>query len=77
MRNGRFVACIDVTNDEPPALDHPFRTLPNVWLTPHVAGTVAENQMRIGTMVVDEIERYSRGEPYRFEISAEQLMNMA
>lgn len=77
LRTGRFVACIDVTNQEPPALDHPFRSLPNVWLTPHVAGAVAENQLRIGTMVVDEFERYTRGEPYRFEITAEQLKNMA
>jgi phosphoglycerate dehydrogenase-like enzyme len=77
LKTGRFVAVIDVTEPEPPPLNHLFRNLPNVWLTPHVAGTVAENQMRIGTMVVDEIEHFVKNEPYRFEVTREQLQTLA
>lgn len=77
VRKGRFVACIDVTNIEPPALDYPLRNLPNVWLTPHIAGTVAENKLRIGTLVVDEIELLVKGEPYRFEVTEQALRTMA
>lgn len=77
LRTGRFVACLDVTEEEPPALDHPLRKLPNVWLTPHVAGAVAENRLRIGTMVVDEIERFASGEPPLFEVTEESLKTIA
>jgi phosphoglycerate dehydrogenase-like enzyme len=77
LRTGRFVACLDVTEEEPPALDHPLRRLPNVWLTPHVAGAVAENRLRIGTMVVDEIERFAAGQPPVFEVTEESLKTMA
>ena len=31
-------ACLDVFEDEPLHLDHPFRSLENVILTPHTAG---------------------------------------
>lgn len=77
LATGRFVACIDVTTSEPPVLDHPLRRLPNVWLTPHVAGVVAENKLRIGTMVVDEIAQFADGSPYKYEITEEKLKTMA
>jgi phosphoglycerate dehydrogenase-like enzyme len=35
---GRLIAVIDVFADEPLPRDHPFRTLDNVTITPHIAG---------------------------------------
>ena len=52
LRTGRIFACLDVTDPEPPAPDHPFRTLENVVLTPHYASwcdqTFAVLRRRVG-----------------------------
>jgi phosphoglycerate dehydrogenase-like enzyme len=77
LATGRFVACLDVTDPEPPPLDHPLRRLPNVWLTPHIAGAVAENQLRIGTLVVDEVERFAAGAPPRYAVAEADLAVLA
>lgn len=77
LRKGRFVACIDRCELEPVELDHPYRTLPNVLLTPHIAGAIAENQFRIGTLVADEVEAFVHGRPLRHEVTREALEKMA
>ena len=78
LKTGRIVACLDVTDPEPPAAESPLRTLPNVVLTPHIAGAASNNRFRQGTYVVDELERVLlRGESPRFGISEEALARMA
>jgi phosphoglycerate dehydrogenase-like enzyme len=77
LRKGRFVACIDRCAQEPCPLDHPYRTLPNVILTPHIAGVMAENRLRIGTHVVDDIERYTLGQPLKHAVTREALARIA
>lgn len=77
LRKGRFVACIDRCNLEPVELDHPYRTLPNVLLSPHIAGVIAENRLRIGTFVADEIESHLRDGSLIHEVTLETLAKMA
>jgi phosphoglycerate dehydrogenase-like enzyme len=74
LKTGRFVACLDVvTEDEPPAADNPLRHLPNVWLTPHEAGAVAQNLQRIGTFVANEIEAFVAQDPLHYEVKQQHL----
>ncbi len=73
LKKERFIACLDVTEPEPPAEDSPLRSLPNVVLTPHIAGTVAENMARLGTFVADEIEAFVNEKPFHFEVKQDQL----
>ncbi|MBN1553641.1 MAG: hydroxyacid dehydrogenase [Phycisphaerae bacterium] len=74
LRKGRFLACIDVTDPtEPPTLDNPLRSLPNVWLTPHEAGILNQNYRRIGTFVADEIEAFTAGENLHYPVTKEML----
>jgi len=77
LRKGKFVACLDVTNPEPPLVDSPLRTLPNVLLTPHVAGAVSQNMLRIGEWVADAIEAYVQNRQITGEVRYEQLATMA
>jgi phosphoglycerate dehydrogenase-like enzyme len=76
LETGRFVACLDVTDPEPCPLDHSLRRLPNVWLTPHIAGGNADNLRRVGSLVVDEIERYASGKPLCLEVREEDLQRI-
>jgi phosphoglycerate dehydrogenase-like enzyme len=77
LRRGRFVACLDVTSPEPLPIDHPLRRLPNVIITPHIAGAVVENLMRIGEFVAEELERYAAGRELRGEVTRDRLETIA
>lgn len=55
-------AALDVRASEPPGANDPLAELPNVILTPHVAGITAEANRRTATMVVDDVLRVLRGE---------------
>jgi len=61
--SGRLNAALDVTDPEPLPADHPLWTLPNVFLTPHVAGSVAGLHRRAFALVGDQLRRYAAGEP--------------
>lgn len=61
LRRGDVVACLDVHDPEPVPPDAEIRTLPNVFLSPHVAGTTVESRSRFFGLMVEEIERLIRG----------------
>ncbi|MGG1551304.1 hydroxyacid dehydrogenase [Paenibacillus ferrarius] len=77
LRKGRLFACLDVTDPEPPQANHPFRTLPNVILTPHLAGAVNNGLHRIAKAVVNDLQAYLDGRPLRGEVLAEQMHLLA
>ncbi|MDQ1256458.1 MAG: Hydroxyacid dehydrogenase [Candidatus Hydrogenedentes bacterium] len=77
LESGRIMACIDVTDPEPPAPGSPLYTLPNCILTPHVAGAIKENTHRQGRLVADEIEAYVEGRPLKHEVDLTQLHRLA
>ena len=53
-------AALDVRAKEPPVVGE-LETLPNVIVTPHVAGITAESQLRINEILVANIELVLRG----------------
>lgn len=77
LSSGRINAILDVTDPEIPDDESPFFTLPNVFLTPHIAGAVGTERSRLGMMAADEVERYVRGEPLRYEITPDLLERTA
>lgn len=70
-------ACLDVFDPEPPAADSPLRSIPNVILTPHLAGLAQNGLRRIGSHVADEIERFLDGKEMLAEVTKEMLSTMA
>ncbi|MDF2717857.1 MAG: hypothetical protein K0R28_4782 [Paenibacillus sp.] len=77
LRKGRLFACLDVTDPEPPAPDHPLRGLPNCILTPHIAGAVNNGIKRIGQFAIDEAKRLLAGEKLEGEVKGEQMNVLA
>ncbi len=70
-------ACLDVFKAEPPAADHPLRSLPNVIITPHIAGLSDNGRRRIGMHVANEIENFLSGKAMETEVTIEMLKRMA
>jgi len=65
---GDIVACLDVFDPEPIPVDHVVRTLPNVFLTPHIAGVTAACEPRFFDYMVDEVLRALKGYRPRHEL---------
>jgi len=63
LRSGRIRAALDVFDEEPLPLDHPFRPLPNVLLTPHIAGATMQTRDRQGECAVRDLENAFAGRP--------------
>lgn len=64
-------AVLDVTYPEPPAPGSPLWDLPNLIITPHLAGSMGPECRRMGRMMVDELDRWLRGEPLRHRVTRE------
>lgn len=63
---GRIDAILDVTDPEVLPADHPLYTLPNVFLTPHISGSMGSEIARMGEHVASELDRVMRGKPLAF-----------
>ena len=77
LKTGRIDAIIDVTDPEIPEAGSAFYDLPNVFLTPHIAGAVGLERTRLGEMAVDEVIRFIEGRPLLHEIRREDMARMA
>ncbi|HWT79242.1 MAG TPA: hydroxyacid dehydrogenase [Candidatus Acidoferrum sp.] len=75
IRSGRLGgAGLDVVVDEPLKVDHPLVGLPNVILTPHVAGVTEEAMINMARSSAEDILRILRGERPRYPVNPEVLM---
>lgn len=72
-----LTALLDVTDPEPLPLSHPLRALPNVHLSSHIAGSIGDEVTRMGDLVMDEFERWQRGETPLYAVTRAMLETMA
>ncbi|GAB3955380.1 hypothetical protein GCM10027614_64460 [Micromonospora vulcania] len=63
LGTGRISAALDVTDPEPLPADSPLWTMPNVLLTPHVAGSVRGLLPRAYRLVGEQVRRFAAGQP--------------
>ena len=77
LARGRLHAVLDVTDPEVPAQSSPLWSLPNVLLTPHVAGALGVELQRLGDAAIEEVRRVAAGEPMRYEVTLDSLGMMA
>jgi phosphoglycerate dehydrogenase-like enzyme len=76
-RRPDLYAVLDVTYPEPPEPGSPLYTLPNVVLTPHIAGSLDNECRRMGRYAVRELEHYLKGEPQEWKITREAAATLA
>ena len=77
LLSGRLSAVLDVTDPEPLPEDSPLYRLPNVFLTPHIAGSIGNELSRIGDAVVEEVERLVGGQPLQHQVLRSDLGRVA
>ena len=74
LQTGRFIAALDVFATEPLPADSPLRKLPNVILTPHIAG--GGNERNYSRYVIDELQRHLGGQPLQGAVARQLWANM-
>ena len=62
LRHGRLRAAVDVTDPEPLPPGHPWWSLPNVLITPHVAASTSAQMTRMLAFLRAQADRFARGE---------------
>jgi phosphoglycerate dehydrogenase-like enzyme len=72
-----LTAVLDVVHPEPPPLDDEVAQMPNIVLTPHIAGSMSGECRRLGRYVVNEVERYVAGQPPQWPITREAAEKLA
>ena len=72
-----LTALLDVTMPEPPVEGHPFYTLQNCLLTPHIAGSAGDEVARMGEYMLMEAKAYISKEPTQYEVTEKMLETMA
>jgi phosphoglycerate dehydrogenase-like enzyme len=75
LQSGRIGASLDVFDPEPIPAASPIRDLPNVFLTPHIAGETLASRQRLFSIMVDELERFFAGHETRYDITASTVAN--
>ncbi|MBM3580810.1 MAG: hydroxyacid dehydrogenase [Alphaproteobacteria bacterium] len=64
LRSGHLGgATIDVFAEEPFPAGSRYVGVPNLILTPHISGVTNESNLRISTLVADNVRRFLKGEP--------------
>ena len=76
-RRPDLYALLDVTWPDPAPPSSPLYVLPNVILTPHIAGAMGTECRRMGAMAIDEFERHQLGAPLLGQVREEMMATIA
>lgn len=76
-RRPEITAVLDVLAAAEPAADHPLAQLPNVFLTPHIAGSLGRECQRMGESVLADYRRWRSGAPLHSQLRREQAAYLA
>lgn len=75
--DGRLHAVIDHTEPEVLPPGSALYDLPQVLLTPHIAGSFGGELARMAELALEELSRYARGLPFAHGVEAEMLTRIA
>lgn len=74
---GRLDAILDVTEPEPLPPDSVLYALPNVVLTPHIAGALGTETHRLADAALEELARFVEGRPPLHAVQGADLTKIA
>ena len=77
LQSGRIKAVLDTTSPEVLPPDSPLYRLPNVFLTPHIAGSLGDETQRLADQIVKEVERFCQGSLLRHLVRKDELPRLA
>jgi phosphoglycerate dehydrogenase-like enzyme len=77
LERGRIFAFLDTTEPEVLPKTSSLYEMPNVFLTPHITGSLGRETERLSDYIVAEIERYARGAALKYLVRREQLSRLA
>jgi phosphoglycerate dehydrogenase-like enzyme len=69
LASGRLRAALDVTDPEPLPANHPLWALPNVLISPHIAGDSPDSLARAAALAGDQIRRFAAGQTLLNEVA--------
>lgn len=75
--SGRLNAVVDTIEPHLPPADSPLYDLPNLLLTPHIAGSFGNETRRLGDAALDELARYAAGLPFAHPLADDRLDRIA
>ena len=77
VRSGRLRCALDVTDPlEPLPVRHPLRRMRGAVLTPHIGAAAVEVRRAMADIVLDNLERFFRGERVRTRVVPRMLERM-
>ena len=71
------IALLDVTRTEPPEQGSELYALPNIFLTPHIAGSIGCEVQRMGEYMLEEFEKTISGKETKYGVTLKMLETMA
>jgi phosphoglycerate dehydrogenase-like enzyme len=77
LGSGRISAVIDTTEPEVLPASSPLYELPNVLLTPHIAGSLGDETWRMVELALDEIERFVSNKALQHGVRREDMERIA
>lgn len=69
------IAILDVTDPEP--ANQKLLCMPNVFLTPHIAGFAVKEVLRMPDGLLEILRDFKEGKPLQYEVTLEMLQTMA
>jgi phosphoglycerate dehydrogenase-like enzyme len=72
-----LTAVLDVTHPEPPEKNSPLYSLPNIVLTPHIAGSMGAEVLRMSDLMIEEFLLWAEGQPLRYAVTRELMARIA
>jgi phosphoglycerate dehydrogenase-like enzyme len=76
LKQNTLSAAIDVFDLEPLAKDHPLRTLPNAYLTPHRGGGLMESVVRLVGWLADDLIAHLDGKPQKYPLVESMIASL-
>ena len=72
-----LVGLLDVTISEPPKPGNKLYALPNVFLTPHIAGSLGQEVWRMADYAITAAEKFMKTGQMDYDVTLEMLVSMA